>query len=225
MPVSSTRAEQQIEDLALHRGVQRGRRFVGDHQIGLAGQRHRDHHALALSARQLVRVGGEPPRRLVDANAREQALCFLARRGGRHLRVRSQRPHHLRADGLDRVERRHRLLEHHRQAVAAQGAHLPLREGEQVAAVEHHAATGLRLLAQQPDQRQRGGRLAATRFADDAGHLPALQRERDAVDRPQRAVRRRQRDAQGIDFDQGHGVSGSARSVGPASRAARRRTG
>jgi hypothetical protein len=61
-------------DLRLDRHVERGRRLVGDQQAGLAGQRHRDHHALAHAARELVRVvlqaalgeasrpaGGRPP--------------------------------------------------------------------------------------------------------------------------------------------------------------------
>jgi hypothetical protein len=46
----------QLEDLRLDRHVERGGRLVGDQQVGLAGQRHRDHHALAHAARQLVRV-------------------------------------------------------------------------------------------------------------------------------------------------------------------------
>ena len=37
---------QEIEDLRLNRHVERGRRLVGDHELRLAGQRHRDHRAL-----------------------------------------------------------------------------------------------------------------------------------------------------------------------------------
>ena len=46
----------EIEDLRLHRDVERGRRLVGDQQRGIAGQRHGDHRALAHAARQLVRI-------------------------------------------------------------------------------------------------------------------------------------------------------------------------
>ena len=46
----------QIEDLRLDRDVERGRRLVGDQQLRVAGERHRDHHALAHAARELVRV-------------------------------------------------------------------------------------------------------------------------------------------------------------------------
>ena len=48
--------QHQREDLAAHRGVERGDRLVGDEQARLEHHRARDHHALALPARELVRV-------------------------------------------------------------------------------------------------------------------------------------------------------------------------
>ena len=49
-------AGEQIEDLGLDGHVERGGRLVGDEQLGLAGERHGDHHPLAHAARELVRV-------------------------------------------------------------------------------------------------------------------------------------------------------------------------
>ena len=46
----------QIEDLGLGGHVERGGRLVGDQQLGIAGQRHRDHRALAHAARKLEGV-------------------------------------------------------------------------------------------------------------------------------------------------------------------------
>ena len=46
----------QLEDLRLHGDVERGGRLVGDQQRRIAGQRHRDHHALAHAAGELVRI-------------------------------------------------------------------------------------------------------------------------------------------------------------------------
>jgi peptide/nickel transport system ATP-binding protein len=40
----------QLEDLRLHRHVERGRRLVGDQHVGVVHERHRDHRALAHSA-------------------------------------------------------------------------------------------------------------------------------------------------------------------------------
>ena len=50
----------QLEDLLLDGDVQGGRRLVGDQQLRLAGQRHRDHHPLPHTAGELVRVLGDP---------------------------------------------------------------------------------------------------------------------------------------------------------------------
>ena len=46
----------QIEDLRLDGDVERGGRLVGDQELGIAGERHRDHHALAHAAGELVRI-------------------------------------------------------------------------------------------------------------------------------------------------------------------------
>ena len=58
--VVSPQLVQQVEDLRLHRHVQRRGRLVGHQQRGIAGQRHGDHHALAHAARQLVRIAVRP---------------------------------------------------------------------------------------------------------------------------------------------------------------------
>ena len=47
----------QFQDLRLRGDVERGGRLVGDQELWIERQRHRDHGALALAARQLVRIG------------------------------------------------------------------------------------------------------------------------------------------------------------------------
>ena len=37
-------------------------------KVGLVGERHRDHHALTLTARKLMRIGAEPLGRIGDAD-------------------------------------------------------------------------------------------------------------------------------------------------------------
>ena len=69
----------QLEDLRLDRHVERGRRLVGDQQLGVVDQRHRDHHALAHAARELVRVGVDAPARLGDADEPEHLDRAVAR--------------------------------------------------------------------------------------------------------------------------------------------------
>jgi hypothetical protein len=46
--------EQQVDDLRLHRHVERRHRFVADHELGSQRQRARDADALALTAGKLM---------------------------------------------------------------------------------------------------------------------------------------------------------------------------
>ena len=46
----------ELQDARLHRHVERGRRLVGDQQIGIAGERLRDHDPLLHAAGKLVRI-------------------------------------------------------------------------------------------------------------------------------------------------------------------------
>ena len=72
---------EQVEDAGLDGDVERGRRLVGDQQLRVAGERDRDHHALAHPARVAVRVVVEPGRGVRDADLFEQLDRALARLG------------------------------------------------------------------------------------------------------------------------------------------------
>ena len=63
---------QQVEDAGLHGDVQRGGRLVGDQQLRVAADRHRDHRPLQLAAGELVRVRRGDPRRVVEPDRGEQ---------------------------------------------------------------------------------------------------------------------------------------------------------
>jgi hypothetical protein len=126
-------------DLRLDGHVERGGRFVGDQQVGFVGQRHGDHHALALAARELVWVGTET---FLDAGEPDQAQQLdgsLARLSRAHAPVQLQRLADLLFDGMQRVQRGHRLLEDHADAIAAHRSQLGLVGGQQVGTVEQHA--------------------------------------------------------------------------------------
>ncbi len=71
-PLLALQLGQKLEDLRLDRDVERGRRFVGDQQVGPVRQRHGDHHPLALPARKLVRIGAQPAFGVLDADLVEQ---------------------------------------------------------------------------------------------------------------------------------------------------------
>jgi len=74
---------QQQQYLYLHRGIQRGGGFVGQQQLGPAGQSHGDHGALTLAATELVWVTAHPACRFGDTCA-----CYYFNSCYRRLAVR-----------------------------------------------------------------------------------------------------------------------------------------
>ena len=174
----------QVEDLRLDRDVERGGRLVGDQQLGLGGERHRDHHALRLAARELVRERLGPPRRVGDAD-RAQHLDRLLDAGlAAGVAVDLVDLADLHAGGVARVQAGVGLLEHHRDAVAADRVQACAASVDEVDAVER---------ARVPDTMRPG--LSTSRstdsivtllplagLADEAEHLAAADGEVDAVD-------------------------------------------
>ena len=80
MPSRSRRSFIRLQDVRLDRHVERGRRLVGDQDVGLVGDRHRDHHPLALAARELVRIGAEPVLGVAQTDQPQEFDRALARR-------------------------------------------------------------------------------------------------------------------------------------------------
>jgi hypothetical protein len=195
----------QVQHLALDGDVQRRRGFVGDQQVGPAGQRDGNHHTLALAAGELVRVGIQPLRGLGQLHPLQQAQRLGAGGRARHAAVQAQRFGDLPAHGVQRVEGGHRLLEDHADAVAAQLAVVGFGQRGQFVTFEAHRAAHLRALGQQPHDGQCRDGLAAARFADQAQRLPARQLEADPAQRVGRAARGVQRDMQVGDFEQAQG--------------------
>ena len=158
-----------LQDLRLNGDVERRRRLVGEQQPGPAGQRHCDHHALAHAAGQLMRIGGKPALRIGNPHLVEQFERAGARRGGRHAFMALDAFGNLLADGHDRIERRHRLLEDHREVASPHVAQRGLVQRGKVGAAETYPpAVDARATRQQPHDRQRRQALAAAGFADEA---------------------------------------------------------
>ena len=134
-------ALQKLQDLRLDGHVERGRRLVGDQDVGIVGERHGDHHALPLAAGKLVRIGVDAPLRAAGsapaAGARSPARAPPCRLRPPML---DQRLGDLVADPVERIERGHRLLEDHGDLGAADAVQLALAEPEQLrAAIAHRA--------------------------------------------------------------------------------------
>ena len=69
-PAAVAQLEQQPQDLRLHGDVEGRGRLVGDQQLGAAGERGRDHRALAHAAGELVRIGADAPAGIGNADLR-----------------------------------------------------------------------------------------------------------------------------------------------------------
>ncbi|MPL96993.1 hypothetical protein SDC9_43180 [bioreactor metagenome] len=167
---------QQVHHLRLDRDVERRDRLVTDQKRRIGGQRPRDHHALALPARELVRIapaliGAQPDR----GHQRGGAGRALLRRADA---VDVERLADLRGDRQPPVKRRERVLPDHLHA-RPQPAPDRGAEARQGHALEQHRAALRRVKAQQhPPER----RLARARLADDAQRLARAQLQADLVD-------------------------------------------
>ena len=162
----------EFDDAGLHRHVERRRRLVEYQEFGVAQQRHRDHHALLLAARQLVRIGPHHPLGIGQPDRLDHFDRAPLGFGFAHLVVDQRRLHQLPADPHGWIERGHRLLIDHRDLGAANPAHFLLGERRDVASLEldltlRHAAD----LRQIAHHRQRDGRFAASGFADESHRL------------------------------------------------------
>jgi hypothetical protein len=166
----------QIQHLRLHRHVERGHRLVGDDQRGVQHQRARDRDALALPAREHVRIADVVLGAQADPGKhRLRALLAHCRR---EVGVDLERRLENRADLLARVERAVRILEHHLHRAAQQTLRLR-RHVHRVDAVQRERARARRL-EQRDDAGER--RLAAAGFTDDRQRAPRFDGERHASD-------------------------------------------
>ena len=197
MPSSACGREHELENLRLDGDIECCGRLVGDEEGGLAGERHRDHGALAHAARELMRVVAGTPLGGRDADARKGRECRLGGLAAVHAAMEAQRLGDLLADGEDRVERRHRLLEDHGDAIAAECGDLARAERGELDAVEPDAAaddaSGRR---HETQERECQDRLARSALADDAERAAARERIGDVLDRREPPLARGEDDAQ-----------------------------
>lgn len=95
----------------------------------------------------------------------------------------------LTADGEDRVQARHRLLEDHGDLVAADLVHFVHGQLGQILTVEEDlAGVDIAVAVKQAENAHGRDALAGTGFADNAEDLACVKRIADAVDRLDRAA-------------------------------------
>ena len=167
----------QPKDLRLRRDVERRGRFVRDQDRRFERQCHRDHGALTLAARQLMRIAADDPLEIAQADfLRRGRASGRAARPASRWSMRLERFHDLVADPDHRIERRHRFLKDHRDTSPAQRPPFCCREVQQIASLEvdgpRNRANGL---GQQAHHSRGADRFTGTGFTDDAEDLPPIQ--------------------------------------------------
>ena len=191
---------QQLKNLCLHRDVERGGWLVRDQEVRLVGERHRDHDALALPARQLMRIASEPP-------GRDRVVPTCVRSS--MMRVRAASPvtppcssrispicRSIVCSGLSDVIGSWNTI------VMSLPRTLRISDSgraEQFLALESDAAgrvAGGRV-GQQLHHRQRGDRFSRAGFADQRQRLALCDVERDAINRERRLAAGMEGDGQG----------------------------
>ena len=107
-------------------------------------------------------------------------------------------------DAVHGIERRHRVLEDHRDLRPPDASHLLVGNRHQVAALVEHLTLkdGVRVV-DQADDGEHGHALPGAGLAHDAEHLALVDREGDAVDGLDRSVLRAKGDLKVTDLEQG----------------------
>ena len=108
----------------------------------------------------------------------------------------------LRADAVQRIERRHRLLEDHGDAIAAQLLHRLFGEADELPPLEADRTGDARALRRQAHQRKRRHRLAGAGLAHHAEALALIERKRGPIDDALQPGWRRHVDSELGDFEQ-----------------------
>ena len=196
--------EEQFKNLRLNGHVERGRRLVGDEQLRLGSESHRDHDALLHPAGELVRIIFEPRFRRGNADQFQQADDFGV--VGLLGAVELERFLDLIADAEDRIQRRARVLKNIADHAAANLPQLGLVHLQHVAAVQENLAAHVtrRRRRHEPRDGERGHAFAATALAHEADGLARINGEGHAVHGAQRLILRAELQLEVFDFEQGH---------------------
>src|ERR1700730_18407318 len=95
------------------------------------------------------------------------------------------------ADGVNGIKRSHRVLKDHRDVVAANGAHLFVRQLEQIFVIENYlAGYNLSRRRNQTHDGKRGDRFAAPRLTYQTQKLAAVETKTHVIDSTHQACAR-----------------------------------
>jgi hypothetical protein len=154
------------------------------------GERHRDHHALAHAAGELVRIFVRAAFGLGNAHAPQQLDRARLRVATPEALMLNERLGDLLSNAHDRIERRHRFLEYHRYGISPDAAHLGFAKPDKLAAVQSYAAFDPPgRLRHKTHHGERRHALAAAGFTDNPENFAARESPAHIVDRAHRRRR------------------------------------
>ena len=212
---------EQVQDLGLHRHVERRRGLVGDQQVRVQRERHGDHRSLAHAAGELVRVLVGALVRARDPDPAEHLDGLLVRLLLGDLLVRRGRPRRSgrrpcrtgagTSSGPGRSSR------------SSRRGSVRISSGGSVSRSWPWKMTSPSMIGplgvDEPHHRQERDALAGAGLPHDPERLARAQRERDAVDRLDQAVFRREMDLRSLTSRSGSATTCTS----PAGRGTRRR--
>ena len=202
---------EEVEDLRLHRHVERGGRLVGDEQVGLPGDGGRNQRPLPQPARELVRILVGAHGGVGEADEFQAGQDPVADLVTGHQTMRPHDLGDLLADGAQRVERTQGVLQDEPDVTAAELAPAGFGQRTHVAAVDPELGRGdLRPRTGQADQRPGGHGLARAGLTDQRDRLAGLDRQVDAADGVHLAAASLEPDLQVADLQDGLGGGGLA---------------
>ena len=128
------------QDLRLDGHVEGRGRLVADQYLGVAYERHGDHHALSHAPGELERIHADAPVDVVDPDPLEHLRGFLPRLFAADLAMAEDGLRDLVAHRVDRRQGGHRLLEDHADETAAQflKPRIALAEGGDLERIHAH---------------------------------------------------------------------------------------
>ncbi len=177
-----TQLGQQGEYLLLDGYIQGGGGFVGHQQLRLVGDGHGDHDPLTLSAGQLVRPGIQQFLGTRQFYLLQQFAAAMASRTTSQALMQAQGLRQLSSNGVQRIERSHRLLKHETDAVTEKPLPFARREPRQIGVAEPSTACDRGVGRQQVERAERGDRLARPRLAHQRQGLATPDVQRQFVD-------------------------------------------
>ena len=172
----------QLQHLRLNGYIQCGGRFVGNQQLGTAGQRDSNNYTLLHTAGELMRIVVGSC--LGNTNKLQHILSLFQRLLRSKVLVQLQTFGNLLAYGHNRVQRSHRVLENHCHVVTAHFLQLTLAHFEYVFAFELNrtAFDNSRRIRNKVHDRQCGSSFARTGFAYQAQSTFFADSDVNAVD-------------------------------------------